>query len=144
MSLKLFALRTSNLIKNIYHNDDDEQLNFNTEIDITEFFKGVNNINSIPINNYIEIDINILYKFNDFSPEIYLDVLDGITDEIIYTSAFGISALPNIFNKIGDKILIKPIQGNNLKIKLRKRDETNDIMILGKDSFYKVSNIGKF
>jgi hypothetical protein len=139
MSVKLFALRASQNVQNLYITQSDNEMDFVNELNITDLFDKFD-IQPIELNRYVEIELNIKYKFSNFSPEVTIDIID-LDGTILYTNIYGMVGLPNKFNKILDNIFVRPTISTNISLRIKKRDTTNNKIIIGNNSFYKIRRV---
>ena len=117
-------------LPNNYISEEDEQLNFNTEVDLEFplYLKGT----IIDFNSKVFIKFNILYKFMQFSPDFKLEIVED--GEILYSEPVGLESYPNKWNKLSDEVLLDVKNILNLRFRLSKLDTSNNTIYIKKNS----------
>lgn len=137
MSKYLILKQAKENIKNLYFQTEETVQEFNESVELNFPIFGEQNF--FGINSLVEIDFNLIYKFNVNIPTLKLKIVEE-TGEVLYEKIFGETAYQDIYNHFSNKILLVIFNTNNVKFILEKVDTRKQDIYIGKNSSILIRN----
>ena len=107
---------------------------------VLDFPSLSDSVKPIPPNSNVFITINLFYKFETFSPDFRIQIVEYVNgnENVLYSEKEGLSSYPNVFNKLYDHIFVSSGNPNNIKVRLTKNDLSSNTVTIKKNSFYTI------
>lgn len=98
------------------------------------FSKGVI---QLPLDASIKISVSLIYKFDIFSPDFNVEIIeDGV---VLHSEQSSIGSRPNEYNHLKFDVIIKPHDSDKLRVRLYKVDNTTNKILLNKLSHIQIT-----
>ena len=112
-------------------NDNLENVEFKEHLPLN--FEVYKQGSVIPQQTKVLFNISLFYKFSDFVPDFNFEIL--YNNNIIYSESIGVESYPNVYNKFSDSILLDIHNISNVSYRLRKMDNSNNLISIKSNSF---------